>query len=151
MIRGTFGNSKLGRLYSVKHNPKRNAAMYKRVLQKHLKASMNMTGCTTFMQDGAPCHTAGTIKEWLANHAEVPVPDWVGQSCDLNPIENLVTRLKNIIGNMKAASNLTDLAKKISCGWRILGRDTTYLHSLTYSMRSWVVAIINTEGGPTKY
>ena len=80
MIWGAFGNSKLGRLYFVEHNAKMNAAMYKEVLQKHLKASMNMTGCTTFMQDGAPCHTARTIKEWLANHAEVPVLDWVGRA-----------------------------------------------------------------------
>ena len=116
MIWGAFRNSKLGHLYVVEHNAKMNAAMYKEVLQKHLKASLNMTDCTTFMQDGAPCNTAGTIKEWLANHAEVPVLYWVGQSCDLNPIENLWHRLKKIIGSMKAASNLPDLAKQISRG-----------------------------------
>ena len=52
---------------------------------------MKMTGCEVFMQDGAPCHTARSIKAWLSDHAEIPVLDWVGQSCDLNPIENLWT------------------------------------------------------------
>ena len=37
-------NSKLGRLFFVEHNAKMNTAMYKMVLQKHLKASMKMTG-----------------------------------------------------------------------------------------------------------
>ena len=52
---------------------------------------------------------------------------------------------------MKAASNLPDLAKQISRGWKILGRDTTYLRALTLSIRSRVAAVINAEGGPTKY
>ena len=62
-----------------------------------------MTGTEVFMQDGAPCHTARSITTWLKD-SKVPVPDWVGQSCDLNPI----------IARMEAATNLNDLAKKIS-------------------------------------
>ena len=54
MIWAAFENCRLGRLYFVKHNAKMNAAMYKSVLQKHLKASLRMTGCKVFMQDGAP-------------------------------------------------------------------------------------------------
>ena len=118
----------------MEHNAKMNAAMYKTVLQRHLKASMRMTGCEVFMQDGAPCHTARSIKTWLADHAEIPVLDWVGQSCDLNPIENLWRELNLIIAGMEAATNLDDLAKKIARAWKILGRRTEYLYALTYSM-----------------
>ena len=66
MIWGAFGNGKLGRLYFVAKNQKMNAEMYQSVLRKHLKASLKLTGCSVFMQDGAPCHTARSIKEWFA-------------------------------------------------------------------------------------
>ena len=89
MIWAAFGNSKLGRLFFVEQNAKMNAAMYKMVLQKHLKASMKMTGTEVFMQDGAPCHMARSITTWLKDEANFPVLDWIGQSCDLNLIENL--------------------------------------------------------------
>ena len=46
----------LGRLYFVEQNAKMNAAMYKTVLQRHLKASMRMTGTEVFMQDGFYCN-----------------------------------------------------------------------------------------------
>ena len=88
MILAAFGNGKLGDLYFVEQNAKMNAKMYKEVLQKHLKRSLKKTGCSIFMQDGAPCHKARTIMAWL-DTAGVPVLDWVGQSCDQNPIENL--------------------------------------------------------------
>ena len=66
-------NSKLGRLFFVDHNAKMNTAMYKMVLQKHLKASMKMTGTEVFMQEGAPCHMARSITTWLKDEANFPV------------------------------------------------------------------------------
>ena len=36
----------------MEQNAKMNAAMYKTVLQRHLKASMRMIGTKVFMQDG---------------------------------------------------------------------------------------------------
>ena len=150
MIWAAFGNSKLGRLFFVEQNAKMNAAMYKMVLQKHLKASMRMTGTEIFMQDGAPCHTARSVTAWL-NDQDVPVLDWIGQSCDLNPIENLWRELKQIIVGMEAATNLTDLAKKISRAWKILGRKKEFLSALTYSMPCRVEAVVNAEGDVSNY
>ena len=77
--------------------------------------------------------------------------DWVGQSCDLNPIENLWKELKVIIAGMAAATNLDVLAKRIARAWKILGRRTEYLYALTYSMPGRVEAVINAEGDVTKY
>ena len=59
-----------------------NAAMYKMVLQKQLKASMKMTDTEVFMQGGAPCHTARSVTIWLKDKANVRVLDWIGQSCE---------------------------------------------------------------------
>ena len=109
-----------------------------------------MTGTEVFMQDGAPCHTARSITTWLKD-SKVPVLDWVSQSCDLNPIENLWRELKQIIAGMEAATNLNDLAKKISRAWKILGRKKEFLAALTYSMPSRVQAVVDAEGDVTKY
>ena len=109
-----------------------------------IKASMRMTGCSVFMQDGALCHTAGSIKEWFAAH-NVDVLDWISQSCDLNPIENLWRGLNRIIRNMPTCSNLTELAKTITKAWKQLTKDTALLNSLTDSMPRRVEAVIQAK------
>ena len=73
------------------------------------------------------------------------------QSCDFNPIENLWRELNLIIAGMEAATNLDDLAKKIACTWKILGRRTEYLYALTYSMPGCVEAVVEAKGDVTKY
>ena len=127
-----------------------NAQMYREVLQRHLKRSLEKTGCNLFMQDGAPCHKARSIMAWLSDH-NVPVLEWVGQSCDMNLKENLWTKLKQIIRGYPAASNLQELSKNIRRGWKELGRDTDYLKKLTYSMSKRIEALKTAEGDVTKY
>lgn len=150
MIWASFGNGKLGNLYFVEANAKMNAKMYKEVLQKHLRKSMTKTGCSIFMQDGAPCHKARKIMAWL-DASGVPIMDWVGQSCDQNPIENMWGRLKRIVATYPAASNLDELAANIKKAWRELAKDTEYLQTLTTSMPSRVAAVIAAKGDVTKY
>ena len=109
-----------------------------------------MTGCSVFMQDGAPCHTAKSIKAWLSDSG-VPVLDWVGQSCDCNPIENLWRGLKKEVYKLGAASNLAELEEKIRIAWKKLGKDTTFLAALTNSMPNRIEAVIAAKGDVTKY
>ena len=150
MVWAAFGNSKLGRLYFVEKNAKMNAAMYRQVLERHLKASLRQTGCSIFMQDGAPCHTAKSIKAWLAA-SDVPVLDWVGNSPDCNPIENLWRGLKREVNYLGAAKNLDDLAAKIKAAWKNLAKDRMLLHNLTYSMKARIEAVIAANGDVTSY
>ena len=150
MIWAAIGNGKVGSIYFVAPNEKMNAAMYKDVLRRHLTRSFKMTGCSVLMQDGAPCHTARSIKEWLSEN-DVPVLDWVGQSADGNPIENCWTRLNKILAEMPTCSNLGQLAKQISKAWKKLGKDRKYLTALTDSMPRRIQAIIDANGDVTKY
>ena len=150
MIWGCFGNGRLGDIYFVQHNAKMNAQMYTEVLRKHLRKSMAKTGCSVFMQDGAPCHKARSVMQWLEDH-DVSVLEWVGQSPDANAIENMWTKLKRIIRRYPAPSNLDELARNIKRGWKELARDTTYLQKLTDSMVDRVEAIIAADGDVTKY
>ena len=96
MIWGSFGNSKLGRVYFCKPNSRMNSEMYLDVLGKHLRASLTKTGTSVFMQDGAPCHTSLRVQVWFDRHQFRVLP-WVGQSCDLNLIEHLWTKLKRLV------------------------------------------------------
>ena len=73
----------------------------------------------------------------------------MGQSCDLNPIENLWHHLKRIIATYPAATNLEELATTIKKAWRKLAKDMDYLKALTNSMSSRVNAVIEAE--VTKY
>ncbi|GFV89117.1 putative transposase like protein [Trichonephila clavipes] len=45
------------------------------------------------MQDGVPCHTARSIKAFLAEQ-NIPLLDWPGNSPDMNPIENVWELMK---------------------------------------------------------
>ena len=150
MIWGSFGNSRLGSLYFVAQNEKMNAEMYISVLRNHLKRSMKKTGCKIFMQDGAPCHKAHRVMNWLDDH-DVDVLEWVGQSCDANPIENLWTFLKRIIASMGPSKNLEELQIKINKAWKVLSREKEILRRLTYSMTDRCDAIIAAAGDCTKY
>lgn len=150
MIWGSFGNGKLGRVYFCKPNSRMNAEMYLDVLTKHLKASLTKTGTKEFMQDGAPCHRALRVQLWFDTHRFRVLP-WVGQSCDLNPIEHLWTKLKRLVSEEGAASNLRELCERIKAAWRLLGRDTEYLARLCDSMPSRVQAVIQAQGDVTKY
>ena len=149
-IFGCFGNSEIGRIYFVERNQKMNSEMYQSVLTKHLTKSMKKTGTRTFMQDGAPCHTSKRMKMWFAKQ-NIKVLPWVGQSPDLNPIENLWTRLKRIIGRMPAARNMDEFIKNLKISWKKLEKDTDYLDKLTHSMPKQVQAVIEAGGDITKY
>jgi transposase len=65
---------------------------YKDVLENNLIPSIEVFYSPDdpwiFQQDGAPCHTANSIKAWLAENGVVQLP-WPARSPDLNPIENI--------------------------------------------------------------
>ena len=93
---------------------------------------------------------ARSIKQWFTEQ-DVQVLDWVGQSPDMNPIENLWHALNRVIRNMPCCSNLTELAKQIAKAWKKLGKDKALLSALTDSMPRRVEAVIQASGDVTKY
>ena len=126
MVWGCLGAGKLGRLAIIpdedsedekvpaaprrerpkgkkaKKQKRVNQDVYIQVLEEHLAASMEMTGCTRFQQDGAPCHTGAKADEWFFEN-EIDVLSWAPQSPDMNPIENCWTLLKQEVVKLPAA------------------------------------------------
>ena len=60
--------------------------------------------CTIiFMHDDAPCYRSIIVKKFLGeNH--VTALDWPGNSLDLNPIENLSAKIKDLVAEKQPSS-----------------------------------------------
>ena len=65
-----------------------NAQRYTDLLKNKLELHMSIHNCTIFMQDGAPCHRAKIVTQFLKSK-KIQFLDWPGNTPNLNPIENL--------------------------------------------------------------
>ena len=70
--------------------------IFKDVFLAHIDALDPDRNIFTFMQDGAPCHTAKIINEFFTKEKILVLP-WPGNSPDMNPLENCWSRLKTLV------------------------------------------------------
>lgn len=106
-------------------------------------------GNCIFMQDGAPCHTAKSVKKFL-NDNNILLLDWPGNSPDLNPIENTWELLKREISKEKI-TNKTTLIEKIIFNWNHNEKLKQNALNCIHSMPRRVKAVIEAKGGSSKY
>ena len=138
-------------VFPNKRQKRVNQDVYIDILNKNLRRSLRKTGCSIFMQDGAPCHTAKKVQQWFDDHPWVTLLPWAPQSPDMNIIENLWTLLKQEVAKLPAATNREELKERILSAWKNLGRRRDALKNLCDSMPRRVSALVQTRGGPTKY
>jgi len=108
------------------------------------------------MQDNAPIHKAGIIKEWF-EISGVHVVDWPPYSPDLNPIENLwkLLKVEIIRGHLEFIVIKDNMATKehlIRCAmeaWETL--KDGLLNKLALGMQRRVDAVLAANGWYTKY
>ena len=77
---------------------------------------MGINSTTYFQHDGAPCHTAKVVKEWINNQSSFQLlHPWPGNSPDLNPIENCWAKLKEKVAltQIDSYAVLVERIKKI--------------------------------------
>lgn len=86
MVWGCFSYHGVGELVVLPKNQTVNQYNYLELLCDYLPDSMEKTQTTQFMQDGAPCHTAKSVKLWLDDCEVNYFKDWPGNSPDINPI-----------------------------------------------------------------
>lgn len=126
-----------------------NATVYLSILQEKVPIFKELHNCTHFQQDGAPCHTARMVKNWLNSQGINCIDPWPGSSPDLNPIENCWAILKKKVAAHRPTS-LPDLIQTIKQVW-CTEITPEYCTQLLHSMPKRLAAVLAAKGGATKY
>lgn len=126
-----------------------NAAIYQQILEDRLCEGMKDKNCTTFQHDGAPCHKAKRVRDWLNAHNIQLLENWPGSSPDLNPIENCWATVKREVAKLKQKSQ-SDLLMKVKAVWEEHITED-YCRKLVSSMPSRIAAVLKAKGGHSKY
>ncbi len=127
-----------------------NAAIYQEILQQFmLPTADKLYGDADFIfqQDLAPAHTAKGTKSWFNDYG-VTVLDWLANSPDLNPIENLWGIVKRKMRDTRP-NNADDLKAAIKETWASI--PPQQCHKLITSMPRRIEEVIKAKGAPTKY
>ncbi len=127
-----------------------NAAIYQEISWKLffllLRSFMEML-ISFSSKDLAPVHTAKGTKSWFNDHG-VTVIDWLANSPDLNPKENLWGIVKRKMRDTRP-NNADDLKAAIKATWSSITPEQC--HRLIAFMPRRIDAVIHAKGGPTKY
>lgn len=148
MVWGCFTAQSVGELVVLPKNQCMNQYNYLELLCDNLPDAFDRCGATVFMQDGAPCHTAKSVKLWLKDCEVNYFDDWPGNSPDINPIENLWSIVKRGL-KAKNISSVPRLEAAIREEWNNIPAQT--LRNLSESLPRRLTAVKKRKGGNTKY
>src|SRR6218665_39361 len=138
MVWGAISAKGIGGLWFMPEGTTINAAVYLGILKEKLPRFLTIHDCDTFQHDGAPCHQAKVVKNWLGLNQVQFLARWPGNSSDLNPIENCWMILKRKVTE-KNPSSLAALRQIITSVWvqditpgcRLLWK-TLHVNAFTY-------------------
>ena len=100
------------------------------------------------LQDGATCHTARIVKEYLENNSVNYIKEWPGNSPDLNPIEHIWAEMKRLLAD-RDTSSLPKLRAELQDTWRNM--DRKYIKTLIDSIPDRLREVIARRGNTTSY
>lgn len=148
MVWGCFSYHGVGNLVFLPADVRMDRKMYLELLCDNLPECFEKTNSDIFMQDGAPCHTAKYVKEWLEDCEVNFFKDWPGSSPDINPIENLWSLMKRRLCAMDTGS-VPKLEAAISEVWNNLPQDL--IQNLAASVPRRLKECLKRKGAVTKY
>jgi hypothetical protein len=100
-----------------------------------------------FQQDGATCHTARSVRQWLDDR-NIQLLPWPAKSADLSPIENLWNVLARRVEDMHPRT-IEELTTSINESWESLDNDL--IENLVSSVPTRVAEVIRAHGYYSKY
>ena len=105
-----------------------------------------------FMQDSAPLHTTKSVKAFL-NINQILLLPWLGNSSDLNPIENLWELAKRRVNRGPVITTKVQLIRteRLKAVWHRDEELQIIAQKCIQSMPDRIRAVIKAKGGPTKY
>ena len=101
-----------------------------------------------FQQDGAPAHRALATKVFLEENGVALLPDWPGQSPDLNIIENFWEILKKKVAESRP-SNINEVWETVEIQFYAVSDE--YICKLYGSLPKIMFQVIRNKGFATKY
>jgi transposase len=148
MFWGCFSALGLGPLVAL--DGTMNAESYVELLQEYVVPELEAAGRPMrFMQDNAPCHTAGIVKDFF-RRKQIPVLDWPPQSPDMNPIENLWAVIKHRRQKKYGTpSSKDELIEQVFDIWTSV--EDSLISALANSANSRIAAVLKAKGKNTKY
>ena len=123
-----------------------NGQKYQNILSENLLPYLEEENL--FQQDGAPCHTSRSTKEFLENHEIAVLPDWPAQSPDLNIIEHIWAEIKQKLQE-KLATSLQNLWTRVEEEFYAITDEK--IRKLFESFPNRVSAVLKSKGFPTRY
>ena len=142
----------LGRMRIIEKGQRVNQYLYLEILKRELQWSdqdLHQYN-EVFMEDNTPCYRATTVKQYLnANYHDRWIPDWPGQSPDINTIENSWARIGKVI-EARAPTNCTELIRAILHAWYHVIKDND-CQRLVESVPNRLRALIRKRGFPMQY
>ena len=151
MIWSVISGKGTGRLYVVQGMMKQDK--YKQMLMDRLLPQVRdwfpNGESFVFMQDGAPCHTAHSVKAFL-HEQNIPLLSWLGNSPDMNQTENVWELVKREMAKDMITSKQQLIAKLIEV-WNHNSKLQETVQDCINSMLWRIKALIEVKGGTTKY
>lgn len=157
MVAAGYCSRGVSRLHIIPSGQNVNGAYYRdKILPTYFEAMDNKLlfpskKKITFMQDGAPAHTAKESMRLLGEHISTVwgKGTWPGNSPDLNPIENLWPYLKNSAYEQPIPRTRSSLIRRFQKKWKEIS--VTVLENLTQSFPKRIRDMQIACGGITKY
>jgi len=149
MVWGSFCGQGRGGIWFMPKNTTINGQVYLSVLKDKLIPHMQIHDCTTFQQDGAPCHRTAAVSTWLRDNGIQVLGPWPGSSPDLNPIENMWVFMKKKVAEQNPTSEKS-LIEAIKRVWTTC-ITPAYCDNLVKSMPDRIKAVLANKGQHTKY
>ena len=148
MVWGGISNGQRTALVPIQGNL--NAVKYRDdILAQHVVPFLQANPNTTFQQDNATSHTARVTRAFL-NANNVNVLPWPAKSPDMNPIEHLWDTLERRVRKRRhQPRNVRELQNALMDEWNNITRQE--IRKLTTSMRRRCTALVNANGGHTRY
>ena len=138
-----------GSLWFLPKNETINANKYLEVLKEKLPIFMPILNCKIFQHDGAPAHRAKIVSAWLRTNKIDVLPNWPGNSPDINVIENCWSLLKKKVAD-KHPGSIQELIDAIKLTWTT-EITPEYCQQLVKSIPKRLAQIIANKGNPCKY